>query len=67
MNGYENNTQWDMKLLNAEKIVKKYKCCPNDTFPRIDYTFLLTRHYSIHYRAYIAPAIGKQLLAKANA
>ncbi|KAG5323126.1 ACH1 protein, partial [Acromyrmex heyeri] len=58
MNGYENNTQWDMKLLNAEKVVKKYKCCPNDTFPRIDYTFLLTRHYSIHYRAYIAPAIA---------
>ncbi|KYQ52603.1 Acetylcholine receptor subunit alpha-like 2 [Trachymyrmex zeteki] len=58
MNGYENNTQWDLKLLNAEKIVKKYKCCPNDTFPRIDYTFLLTRHYSIHYRAYITPAIA---------
>lgn len=64
MNGYENNSVWDLKLLNAKKVVSTYKCCPNDTFPRIDYTFSLTRHSDINHRAYITPAIGKQLLAK---
>ncbi|XP_077270192.1 acetylcholine receptor subunit alpha-like 2 isoform X2 [Temnothorax americanus] len=58
MNGYENSTEWDLKLLNAEKIVKKYKCCPNDTFPKIDYTFLLTRHNDINHRSYVTPAIA---------
>ncbi|KAL0108458.1 hypothetical protein PUN28_015183 [Cardiocondyla obscurior] len=58
MSSYENNTVWDFKLLSAEKIVKKYKCCPNDTFPRIDYTFLLTRHHDINHKSYITPAIA---------
>ncbi|XP_012521970.1 neuronal acetylcholine receptor subunit alpha-2 [Monomorium pharaonis] len=58
MDGYENNTAWDFKFINAEKTVKKYKCCPNDTFPRVDYTFLLTRHHDINHRSYITPAIA---------
>ncbi|KAL6255301.1 hypothetical protein P5V15_013641 [Pogonomyrmex californicus] len=57
MNSYENNTEWDLKFVNAEKIVKKYTCCPNDTFPRIDFTFLLTRHHGINHSSYVTPAI----------
>jgi len=66
MNAYENNTVWDLKFLNAKKIVTKYQCCPNDTYPSIDYTFLLTRHHDINHKTYITPAIGKQLLVKAK-
>ncbi|XP_011171072.1 neuronal acetylcholine receptor subunit alpha-2 [Solenopsis invicta] len=57
MTGYENNTEWDLKFINAEKVVMKYKCCPNDSFPRVDFTFLLTRHHDINHRSYITPAI----------
>lgn len=59
MNGYENNTAWDLKFVDAVKQVMKYKCCPNDTFPRIDYTFSLTRYHDINHRSYVTPAIGK--------
>lgn len=59
MNGYENNTEWDLKLLSAKKNVTTYKCCPNDTFPRIDYKFLLTRHHGINHKSFVTPAISK--------
>ncbi|XP_028048723.1 neuronal acetylcholine receptor subunit alpha-5, partial [Monomorium pharaonis] len=45
MSEYMNNTIWDFQYINSMREVKKYKCCPNDTFPRITYNFLLTRHY----------------------
>ncbi|XP_072764597.1 uncharacterized protein [Anoplolepis gracilipes] len=62
MDSYENNTLYDLKFIDAVKHVKKYKCCPNDTFPKIDYTFLLTRHYGINHKTVITPAIALILL-----
>lgn len=58
MAGYTNNTAWDFKVLNAYKILKKYKCCPNDTYPMIVYEFAITRHHGIMHTTYITPAIG---------
>lgn len=66
MDSYENNTSYDLKLIDAVKHVKKYKCCPNDTFPKIDYTFLLTQHHSLNHKTIITPAIGRQFLIKAK-
>ncbi|XP_067216148.1 uncharacterized protein [Linepithema humile] len=62
MDNYENNSVWDFQFVDAVKLVKIYKCCPNDTFPRIDYTFLLTRHNDITHASYITPAITLILL-----
>ncbi|KAL6429102.1 hypothetical protein ACFW04_008111 [Cataglyphis niger] len=62
MDSYENNTLYDLKFVDAVKHVNKYKCCPNDTFPKIDYTFLLTRHYGINHKTVITPAIALILL-----
>lgn len=62
MDSYENNTLYDLKFVDAVKHVKKYKCCPNDTFPKIDYTFMLTQHHAINHKTVITPAIGRQFL-----
>ncbi|CAL1681656.1 unnamed protein product [Lasius platythorax] len=62
MDSYENNTLYDLKFVDAVKHVKKYKCCPNDTFPKIDYTFSLIRHHGINHKTVITPAIALILL-----
>jgi len=59
MNEYTNNTTWDFKFVSLMKEVKKYKCCPNDTFPKINYNFLLTRYHGKHHLFIIVPAISK--------
>lgn len=60
MDGYENNSVWDFKFISAEKDVKRYKCCPNDTFPRITYVFLISRHHGVKSMSNITPAIGER-------
>lgn len=60
MDGYENNTIWDLKFINAVKEIKTHKCCPNDTFPSIDYNFLLTRYPGRKNITIIVPTIGEQ-------
>lgn len=59
MDDYENSTDWDLQFVNAKKRVTKYECCPDDTFPMIDYTFFLSRHYAIKQKSQIASAMGK--------
>ncbi|RLU21576.1 hypothetical protein DMN91_005949 [Ooceraea biroi] len=57
MEDYENNTEWNLEFVSAAKRVKKYECCPDDTFPTIDYTFLLTRYNGIQQKSQITPAM----------
>lgn len=60
MDGYENNAMWDLKFINAVKEMKTHKCCSNDTFPTIDYNFLLTRYHRTYHITNTVPAIGEQ-------
>lgn len=62
MDGFANNTEWDFKVLNAYKVLRKYKCCPNDTYPMIVYEFAISRHYGVMHTTYITPAIAMMLL-----
>ncbi|XP_024883607.1 neuronal acetylcholine receptor subunit alpha-5-like [Temnothorax curvispinosus] len=62
MSSYINDTRWDFKFINSMREVKKYKCCPNDTYPKINYNFLLTRHHGKHHSSIIIPAIALMLL-----
>ncbi|KOX80354.1 Neuronal acetylcholine receptor subunit alpha-5 [Melipona quadrifasciata] len=62
MDGFTNNSEWDFKVVNAYKVLKKYKCCPNDTYPMIVYEFTISRHYGIMHTTYITPAIAMMLL-----
>lgn len=60
MDDYENNTMWDLKFINVVKEMKTHKCCPNDTFPTINYNFLLTRYHRTSHIVSTIPAIGEQ-------
>ncbi|KYM82835.1 Neuronal acetylcholine receptor subunit alpha-5 [Atta colombica] len=62
MSDYTNDTKWDFKFTSSMREATKFKCCPNDTFPRINYNFLLTRHHGKHYLTVIVPAIALMLL-----
>ncbi|XP_033321167.1 nicotinic acetylcholine receptor alpha9 subunit isoform X1 [Megalopta genalis] len=62
MSGYTNNSVWDFKVINAYKVLKKYKCCPNDNYPMIVYEFSITRHHGILQTTYVTPAIAMMLL-----
>ncbi|XP_012543061.1 neuronal acetylcholine receptor subunit alpha-5 isoform X2 [Monomorium pharaonis] len=61
MTDFMDNVIWDFKYLNYIKESKKYMCCPNDTFSRITYNFLLTRHGK-HHLVIITLAIVSILL-----
>ncbi|XP_003700113.1 nicotinic acetylcholine receptor alpha9 subunit [Megachile rotundata] len=60
--GFMNNSQWDFKVLDAYKLLKKYKCCPNDTYPIIVYEFSVRRHHGMLHTTYVTPAIAMMLL-----
>ncbi|CAK9824064.1 Neuronal acetylcholine receptor subunit alpha-5 [Anthophora retusa] len=62
MEGYTNNTEWDFKIVSAYKVLKKYKCCPNDTYPMIVYEFSISRHYGIMHTTYVTPAVAMMML-----
>ena len=62
MDGYTNNSQWDFKVTDAYKVLKKYKCCPNDTYPMIVYELFISRHYGMLHTTYVTPAIVVMLL-----
>ncbi|XP_025991650.2 neuronal acetylcholine receptor subunit alpha-9-like [Solenopsis invicta] len=62
MSEYKNDMIWDFKFINLIREVKKYKCCPKDTFPSITYNFLLTHHYYKAHLFIIIPVIALLLL-----
>ena len=62
MAGYMNSSTWDLNLVKAYKVLKKYKCCPNDSYPIIVYEFSITRHYGIMHITYVTPAVVVMLL-----
>lgn len=62
LNDYLNNTEWDMKVVNVSNIVKKYDCCPNETFPSLVYTFSVERQPGKMHIAFVTPAVAIALL-----
>lgn len=61
MNDYTRSVEWDFKLMGSVKHVRKFKCCPNVTYPKIDFMFSLSRHYGIIHISRVLPIIGKRL------
>ncbi|KAI4493718.1 PREDICTED: neuronal acetylcholine receptor subunit alpha-2-like [Polistes canadensis] len=62
MDGYVNNTEWSLKISSATKTVKKFDCCPNDTFPVLIYTFLVERQSGLVHVTVVTPAITMVVL-----
>nr|CAD7406566.1 unnamed protein product [Timema cristinae] len=51
------NREWKYVSAKTTANVKKYECCPNDTFPDVTLTFQLERHSSRHVAIIIMPAV----------
>lgn len=59
MDDFTPSRLWDVKLTNASINVKTYPCCPNQTFPKVEYEFSMERHSHVAHLVYITPLIGK--------
>lgn len=53
------NGQWEISSVSAYKHAGHYKCCPNNTYPSLNYNFLIKRQSGGHTTTIIIPAIGK--------
>nr|CAD7203040.1 unnamed protein product [Timema douglasi] len=53
------NREWKYVSAKSFANVKKYECCPNDTFPDVTLTFQLERHSSRHVAIIIMPAVDR--------
>ncbi|XP_023287837.1 neuronal acetylcholine receptor subunit alpha-5 isoform X1 [Orussus abietinus] len=51
------NRQWDLESITAVKIIQKFPCCPNDTFPLLAYHIVIKRHHDSMHAVFVTPAI----------
>lgn len=51
------NHTWKMLKAKAVKVSKTYSCCPNETYPTINFTFDLERHSGVMEVLFFFPAI----------
>lgn len=52
------NGEWDLIDTNVFKHPGIYKCCPNNTYPSINYSFKIQRISGAHTASVILPAFG---------
>ncbi|XP_066585111.1 uncharacterized protein [Prorops nasuta] len=57
MGEYMENDEWSLKNMSGKVEVKKFKCCPNDTFPLITYSFRIERNFVIKHIIFVTPAV----------
>ncbi|XP_067203901.1 neuronal acetylcholine receptor subunit alpha-3-like isoform X1 [Linepithema humile] len=57
MGGFWKNTVWNFKFISSAKQIYFDECCPNATYPKINYNFLLTRYYDKQHIAFSIPII----------
>jgi hypothetical protein len=53
------NGEWALADTNVIKHPGKFKCCPNNTYPSINFSFKIKRVAGAHTATVILPAIGK--------
>lgn len=51
------NHTWKILKAKAVKVSKTYSCCPNETYPTINFTFDLERHSGVMEVLFIFPAM----------
>lgn len=52
------NGEWEMIGSNVYKHPGKFKCCPNNTYPSINFSFKIRRLTGAHTASAVLPAIG---------
>lgn len=53
----DQNGQWDVLAVETQRNSGKYKCCPNNTYPSLEYRFIIKRHAGIHTATIVIPAL----------
>ncbi|PSN46711.1 hypothetical protein C0J52_14444 [Blattella germanica] len=59
---YDSNREWELLSTSATREVKKFSCCPNETYPSVTFEFVLKRHSGIYASTVIVPAIVLMLM-----
>ncbi|XP_045461113.1 neuronal acetylcholine receptor subunit alpha-3-like isoform X2 [Harmonia axyridis] len=57
MEDIQQNGNWELASISAKKSDGKYKCCPNNTFPSLEYTLVIDRISPNHASTVIIPAV----------
>lgn len=57
LSDYSETGEWKLNTVNITYTSGKYDCCPNSTFPYVEYTFSIQRQSGIHVCVAIVPAI----------
>lgn len=55
---YKDNGEYKLIKATAVKNVGKYKCCPNDTYPSLMFTFTMKRSSGVLVASVFIPALG---------
>ncbi|XP_065166676.1 neuronal acetylcholine receptor subunit alpha-9-like [Atheta coriaria] len=58
LSDYSETGEWKLNTVNITYTSGKYDCCPNSTFPYVEYTFSIERQSGIHVCVAIVPAIS---------
>lgn len=53
------NGQWALLGTEVTKHPGKFKCCPNNTYPSINFSFKIKRLVGPHAASVVLPAVGE--------
>lgn len=59
---YVENPEFNLLNVSVYKHPGHFNCCPDNTYPSLNFHFILKRHYADIAAAYIVPAISKFFL-----
>lgn len=58
-NSFKQNPEWHLQSVKIVKHAGKFPCCSNDTYPSIQITLVISRHYSAKVAFIILPYLGR--------
>ncbi|XP_046399272.1 acetylcholine receptor subunit alpha-type acr-16-like isoform X1 [Ischnura elegans] len=57
LDDYVQSKEWELKNVTALVNVSVYECCPNETYPTAEYTFIIKRHASAYAATVVIPVL----------
>lgn len=52
------NSEWELVDVSTEVDVSRFRCCPNETYPTLSYSFRISRRSGTHVATIFVPALG---------
>lgn len=59
MDDYVPNGDWNLVTVTVKKFDGHFNCCPDNSYPSLNYNFVIERHSSTHAVTVVIPALGK--------